>query len=98
MRAAKFVRLAWIQGGMNPAEYDERSAIPGEFANGITTKGIRGMDADADNISSLNLKWVQGLESFINQAGIAKTRGVAAARTYNQRGVMTAVPKRLRSD
>jgi hypothetical protein len=71
---------------MNPAEYDERSAIASEFANGITAKGIRGMDADADNISSFNVQWVQGLESFINQAGIAKTRGCRGRQNVQPAG------------
>jgi len=89
VRATQFMRLARVQGCVNPAEHDVCAAIASYFANLVTAKCVRRMDADANNISRLNVERIQGFQSFIDQAGIAKASGgrgrqnVEPARGYD---------------
>ena len=93
MSATQFVGLIGVEGGMNSSKDHVGAAFAGQFADLVAAKSIRGVDADADNIAGLNLIRVHRLQGLVDQEGSPKLAGVAAARTYSQRGVITAVPK-----
>ena len=75
MCTTKLVRFGWVEGRVNASEHHVRATIASHFPNLVTTKCIRRVDADADNISSLNVEWVHGIQSFIDQGGITEARG-----------------------
>jgi hypothetical protein len=61
------MRFAWVKSRVDAPEHYVRATLASHFSNLITAKCIRRVDADADNVSSLNLEWVHGLQSFIDQ-------------------------------
>ena len=78
---------------VDTAEDYERTAITRYLADFIPAQGILGMNADADDIARLNVLRIYMLRVSSTRIECPKKAGVAAAITYIQRGVMTAVPK-----
>jgi hypothetical protein len=74
MCTTKLVRFGWVEGRVDASEHHVRATIASYFPDLVTAKCIRRVDADADNISSLNVEWVHGIQSFIDQGGITKAR------------------------
>jgi hypothetical protein len=55
---------------MNPAENNKCTTISRNASNLITTQRICGMDADSDHITGLDLLWIYGFKSLIDNYGI----------------------------
>ena len=72
MCTTKLVRFGWVEGRVNASEHHVRATIASHFPNLVTTKCIRRVDADADNIAGLNLIRVHSRQRLIDDAGIAK--------------------------
>jgi hypothetical protein len=56
------------------------------------------VDADADNVAGLDLRRSNGSSDSSTMSGVPNLSGVAAASTYNQRGVTTPIRRKGRSD
>src|SRR5437762_8042813 len=91
MRTTKLMRFVRIERGVNPSEHDISAAPACDLPDFIAAQRIGRVDADAHNVARLNLVRVCRDKGLVQAS--PKIRGVAAASTYNQRGVMTAVPK-----
>jgi len=72
MRPSNAVRLLRIECGVNSAEDDVGTALPCQSPNLISTQRIPRMDADADDISTLDAAWIHRTECFIDHYGVAE--------------------------
>src|SRR4029077_8316543 len=61
-----------VKTGVNAAEHNVGAAFASDFPNFVTAPRIGGVDADTDNIPSLNVERVHCVQSFIDQAWVAK--------------------------
>ena len=95
VRLAALERLLRKQRGVNAAVHDPGAALAGHAADLVAAQRVAGVDADADDVAGRDCRWIDRLERFVDENGIADTSGVAAASTNSHRGVMTAVPKEL---
>jgi hypothetical protein len=84
-----FVR---VQRGVNPAEHHERTGLPCGPAEFVAAERIARVDADADDVPLAERGEIERLQGFIGDDRVTNARGVAAAMTNSQRGVMTPTP------
>ena len=90
---AQLVRLLGIKRGVNSAENYVGAPLARNLSNLVSPQGVGRMNADPDGVPGLNAFRIHLARVSSTSMGIAKAfRGVAAASTYCQRGVMTAVP------
>ena len=83
------------KGGVDSAVDDDGAAGVGEAADLVAAEGVAGVDADADDVAGRMVAGSSCSMDSSTRMGSPITRGVAAARTKSQRGVMTAVPNEL---
>ena len=89
-------RLVGIERRVNPAEYHRGTALAREPAKVIPAQRVGGMNANAHNVTRTRHS-PSRMDSSVSSTitGVPYCAGVAAASTYNQRGVITAVPKEM---
>src|ERR1035438_292814 len=63
-----------IECGVDSAKDYKGTALTADLANGISTQGILGMDADPDDITRLNAIGVQRMNCFIDETRVAEGR------------------------
>src|ERR1700693_3634098 len=90
MGSAKFMSFVRVKSCVNAAEYHIGAALACQLADFISTEGVGGVDADANNISSLNAGGGYGVESLVHQGCIPiRLRGgrcqhIQPARSYDR--------------
>jgi len=70
VRSAELLRLAGIEGCMNTAEHDERSAVSCQSPNFKSTQFVGALDADSNHIAGLYVLGTNGFKSLIDDNGI----------------------------
>jgi hypothetical protein len=70
MGCAEFMGLVGIQGSVNATEDDIGAAFACQFADLVSPERIGGVDANANDISSLNSSGIYGIESFVHQGRV----------------------------
>ena len=87
------MRFFGIQSGVNSAKDHECAAFPRYLADLISAERVRSVDPDPDGIARMNASSDRaGARVSSTRIGSPSDDGVAAASTYCQRGVITAVP------
>ena len=66
VRTAEFVRLVWIQRGVDPAEDDRRTPGSRGRADLVAAKRIAGVDPDSDDVTGVDRVEIEWLERLIN--------------------------------
>src|SRR4030095_6924856 len=67
VRATKFMRFVWIEGRVNAAEHHAGASFARHFSNLVAPERIRRVDADADDIATLDGVGVDSDQGFIDQ-------------------------------
>jgi hypothetical protein len=91
--AAMLAHFVREQRRVNAAEHHICSSCARCLTDPISAQRIPCMDADADHVARLHESSSIGSRVSSTRSGVPWRAGVAAASTYCQRGVMTAVPK-----
>jgi hypothetical protein len=73
MCAAKLLCFVGVEGCVNSSEHHIRAPSACNCPKLVAAESIGCVDADADNIASLNASWVQSRKGFIDKRGIAKS-------------------------
>ena len=81
---------------MDAAVDDAGAARARELSDLVSAQRVAGVDADADDIARHDRGRIERIQRLVDDERVAVSAGVAAARTYSQRGVITAVPKESR--
>src|SRR5579871_1813761 len=68
---SQLASLFRIKRCMNPPENDVRSPLTSDLSNFVAPKGIRGVDADANDIATLDDSYIHGGKRFVDQNRIA---------------------------
>ena len=86
------MRLIRIECRVNPSEHDPGALSAREPAHFVSAKGVAGVNTDADDVAGVDGCGSSSSSVSSVICGSPNSRGVAAASTYNQRGVMTPTP------
>ena len=77
---------------MDAPVHNPSSALARHAPHLHASQCIAGMDADAHDVAGLDELGLNLFQCFVSNDRIAVLAGVAAASTYNQRGVITPIP------
>ena len=77
---------------MDAAEDDPGAALARGAPDLVAAQRVARVDADADDVAWLHCCGSKSWSVSSQMTGSPKRAGVAAASTYSQRGVMTAMP------
>jgi hypothetical protein len=77
---------------VDAAKHHEGARGASRRADFVSAQRIAGMDADAYDITSAHRVRIDGSSVSSTKRGCPCRAGVAEARTYNHRGVMTPIP------
>ena len=78
-----------------PPNTTVRAALPRLAADLVPAQRVERVDADADDVAGAMASKSIGSSVSSMTLGSPYPRGVAAASTYSQRGVITAVPNEI---
>ena len=72
MCAAPLERLLRIERGMDSAEHHPGAPLARRASDLVSSQGVAGVDADADDVAGLDALQIEMLQSFIADFGIAE--------------------------